>query len=123
MLLTAVGAIIACALCINGWHVDKCIAAFERLARLAFKSRFSFQIPFITKLCELLCSMLADSRYPATAVEEALQTTFGSVRGMTEHSAADEKGILVGIPVTTIRDVRTFVFSNYNGIGSRGQSG
>ncbi|KAH7016325.1 uncharacterized protein B0I36DRAFT_254112 [Microdochium trichocladiopsis] len=120
---SSVGAIITCALCINGWPVDKCIAAFESFARLAFKPRCSFRIPIITKLYELCWSMLADSRYSTIALEEALKSTFGSIRSMLDHSMADEKGILVGVPVTTIRDVRTFVFSNYNGIGRRGQSG
>jgi hypothetical protein len=121
--LTTSGAIIACALFINGWSVDDCIASFETLARLAFRPRPSFWIPVLSKLYEFVLSLLVDSRYPATNLETALRTVFGTA-SLMDCSKASEMGAMVGVPVTTIRDVSTCVFTNYNGVGRReGHSG
>jgi hypothetical protein len=141
------GAIIACALFVNGWSVEDCIASFEDLARLAFKprrsaglsraygfvrsllvhSRYPFRnletaLHVLSKAYEFVSSLVVDSRYPARNLEAALQAVFGSTRSMVECSTASEMGTMVGVPVTTIRNVSTCVFTNYNGVGKRESS-
>ena len=118
--LTArIGGIIILALCVNGWSVDKCTESFERLARLAFQPRPSLMIPMISPLVGFLVSFFADGRYSADNLEAALQVTFGRDRSILDCSRATASGTRIGLPVTTIRDVSTCVFTNYNGVGTR----
>ncbi|KAH7012191.1 acyl transferase/acyl hydrolase/lysophospholipase, partial [Microdochium trichocladiopsis] len=114
---TSSGAIIACALCINGWDIKVCTATFESFAAEAFKARFPYRVPLLTKIYDLCLLMIADCRYSATNLEQSLQAVFGPTRSMLEYSRASEMGILVGVPVTTTSDVSCHIFSNYNGSG------
>ncbi|KAH7009108.1 acyl transferase/acyl hydrolase/lysophospholipase [Microdochium trichocladiopsis] len=116
---TSSGAIIACALCINGWDIKVCTATFESFAAEAFKARFPYRVPLLTKIYDLCLLMIADCRYSATNLEQSLQAVFGPTRSMLEYSRASEMGILVGVPVTTTSDVSCNIFSNYNGSGRR----
>ncbi|KFA53721.1 hypothetical protein S40293_09644 [Stachybotrys chartarum IBT 40293] len=116
---TSSGAIIAYALFINGWPVEDCIASFESLARLAFKPRSLHGIPFLSKICNFILSFLVDSRYPSKNLDAALSMAFGSTRNIMECSEASKTGTMVGVPVTTIRDVSPCIFTNYNGVGKR----
>lgn len=113
------GAIIACALFINGWSVEDCIASFEDLSRLAFKPSLSCWIPILSNLYAFISSLLFDSKYSAGNLETALRMAFGSTRSIMDCSKASEFGTLVGMPVTTIRDVRPCISTNYNGAGKR----
>lgn len=118
--LTArIGGIIILALCVNGWSVDKCTESFERLAKLAFQPRPSLMIPMISPLVDFLVSFFADARYSADNLEAALQATFGRDRSILDCSRATTSGTRIGLPVTTIRDLSTCVFTNYNGVGTR----
>ncbi|KEY63947.1 hypothetical protein S7711_11621 [Stachybotrys chartarum IBT 7711] len=115
----SLGAIIAYALFINGWPVEDCIASFESLARLAFKPRSLHGIPFLSKICNFILSFLVDSRYPSKNLDAALSMAFGSTRNIMECSEASKTGTMVGVPVTTIRNVSPCIFTNYNGVGKR----
>jgi hypothetical protein len=114
------GAIIACALCINGWPVEDCIACFGLLARLAFRPRFWWlRSHFLFALCQLLLPLLVDSRYPAKKLETLLQKVFGARRSIMDCSKATETGANVGITVTTIQDASACIFTSYNAVGQR----
>ena len=71
--LILTGALIACALCINGWSVDQCIQSFETSSRLAFEtSRYTRIVrslfraaPFVAPAVELVKSLLVDYKYAA----------------------------------------------------------
>jgi hypothetical protein len=75
--LILTGALIACALCINGWSVDQCIEYFETSSRLAFEtSRYSRIVrslfhaaPFVAPAVELVKSLLVDCKYAADQLE------------------------------------------------------
>ena len=101
--------------------MEQCIERSEQLAKLAFQPRPSSNIPFISWFLDFLVSYFADGRYPAENLEAALQETFGSERSMLDCSMATGTGTRIALPVTTIRDVSTCLFTNYNGIGSRPQ--
>jgi hypothetical protein len=95
--------------------VEQCIDRFESLAKFAFKPRPSSGIPLI----DFFVSIFADGRYPADNLEAALQEEFESDRSILDCSKATAAGTRLGFPVTTIRDTSTFVFTNYNGVGTR----
>lgn len=120
-------------LCIIGLSVELCIERFEGFAKFAFKPRSSSAIPIISPIIDFLLSgipiispiidflvsIFADGRYPADNLEAALQDEFGSERSILDCSKATAAGTRVGLPVTTIRDTSTCVFTNYNGVGTR----
>ncbi|GKT68914.1 patatin family protein [Colletotrichum tofieldiae] len=131
---TSSGAISAGALCINGWTVDECIARFESLSNQAFTPRgvpsipiigsfvrLMMQVPFVATVVRAAALLLFDSRYPSRHIEQALRDMFGSERSIADYSAADTMGAMVGMTVATVQDASACIFTNYNGVGHRGE--
>lgn len=117
------GAISVCGLCINGWPLEDCIASSEALAKVVFKPRDVSQLPLawirpVHNFWQLLLSLVLDSRYPSKRLETTLQKLFGSKRSIMDHSVASKMGQFVGMPITT-GDGRTYIVTNYNGVGQR----
>jgi hypothetical protein len=112
---------------INGWSVDDCANVFEGLAKKAFEPRWFFhipvlpRIPILSHILEFLVSYLADGLYAAEGLEAALKDAFGSDRSILECSHATAIGARVGLPVTTIFETDSCIFTNYNGVGARPQ--
>ena len=111
-------------MCANGWSVEQCTKSFERLAELAFQPRWLPprwlpDIPLLSNGLNFLIWYLFDGRYPADNLEAALQETFGDDRSILDCSKATATGTRIGLPVTTIGDTSTCVFTNYNGVGER----
>jgi hypothetical protein len=109
------------AMFINGWSIDESTESFEKLAKVAFKRRKVLDIPFLSRIHELLKSYLADGLYPAENIEAALQAVFGKDKSILDYSHATSIGARVGLPVATIREPSSCIFTNYNGVGTRDQ--
>ena len=96
---------------------------FERLAIFAFEPRFFFKFPMFPRALNLSLSIffsyIFDGRYSADNLEAALQEVFGNNRSLIDFSRATAAGTRVGLPVTTIQDTSTCIFTNYNGTGKR----
>lgn len=126
-MLTVTGAMIACALCINGWSVQECTEYFEKSSRLAFEKRQSFQIvesllgivPFVVPALQLVLSLLVDSKYAADRLEAIQQEAYGADRSIVDSRHASGAGAMVGVTLTRTDDTSTFIVTNYNGAGSR----
>ncbi|CCD42661.1 similar to patatin-like phospholipase [Botrytis cinerea T4] len=123
---TSIGAIVALKLCVMGWSIEKCIERAEHFAKFAFQPRLVSRIPaFIPKIPGLsafvsfLISYFADGCYSADYLEEILQEEFGKERSILDCSNATATGTRIGIPVTTIQDATTCIFTNYNAVGTR----
>lgn len=118
---------IACALCINGWPLDKCIEYFETSAALAFEKRPLFQalaslfghVPLVVPAIQLMVSLLVDSKYSAQRLEGIQQDAYGVSQSIVQSREAAEAGALVGVTLTSTHDTSTFIVTNYNGIGDR----
>ncbi|PWW72373.1 hypothetical protein C7212DRAFT_348296 [Tuber magnatum] len=82
------GGLIAFGLFIKGWSVEECLKRFINLAENAFKPRKFVPVPVLSKIQELLISYLADSRYKAQSLENALQEAWYSFGSMRCTSAA-----------------------------------
>jgi hypothetical protein len=107
----------------NGWSIEKSSETFERLAKLAFKRRKVWNIPFFSRILELLVSYFTDGLYPAENIEGALKEVFGTKRSILDYSYATSIGAKIGLPVATILEKPlTRIFTNYNGIGARGRN-
>ena len=109
------------AMFINGWSIEQSTKTFEELAKVAFKPRKVLNIPFLSRIHELLKTYLADGLYPAENIEAALKEVFGVDRSILDCSHATSIGTRVGLPVATIREPLSCIFTNYNGVGSREQ--
>jgi hypothetical protein len=107
------------AMFINGWSIDESTESFEKLAKVAFKRRKVLDIPFLSCIYEILKSYLADGLYPAENIEVALQAVFGKDKTILDYSHATSIGARVGLPVATIREPSSCIFTNYNGVGTR----
>ncbi|KAL5324766.1 hypothetical protein ACEPPN_005883 [Leptodophora sp. 'Broadleaf-Isolate-01'] len=70
------GGLIVMAMFINGWSIDESTESFKKLAKVAFKRRKVLDIPFLSRVHELLMSYLANGLYPAENIEAALQAVF-----------------------------------------------
>jgi hypothetical protein len=101
--------------------VEQCIERYERLVTKAFVPRPSLKIPLLSPILDFCISFIADGRYPVANLEAALQEAFGNDRSIIDCSNATATGTRFGLPVTTIRDTSTCVFTNYNGVGTRPQ--
>jgi hypothetical protein len=125
--LTATGAMIACALCINGWPVPKCTEYFETSSRFAFEKRPSFRVvesllghlPVVVPAIELVMSLLVDSKYSAGQLEAIQQDAYGVDRSIVDSRHASRSGALVGVTLTRTDDTSTFIVTNYNRAGKR----
>ncbi|KAI9762170.1 MAG: hypothetical protein M1840_001465 [Geoglossum simile] len=113
---TSSGAMIILAMFVNGWSVEECSRVFESLSKPAFQRRTFLRIPLLSHIQECLMSYLADSLYAADNLEEALQETFGD-RSLLDCSYATTIGAKIGVTATTISDLCTCVFTNYNRAG------
>jgi hypothetical protein len=119
--------------------IDDSTEAFTKLADLAFKPRQVFspiisnilfpilsRIPFLSRIrllssiCVLFKAFRADSLYPAENIEAALQAVFGKEKTILDYSHATSIGTRVGLPVATIREPSSCIFTNYNSVGTRG---
>lgn len=58
---------------INGQSIDDSAKAFEKLAELAFKRRKTLDIPLLSRLYELVASIVTDGLYPAKNIEAILK--------------------------------------------------
>ena len=104
---------------VNGWSIDDSTETFEKLAKLAFKPRKVFNIPFLPNLLEALISYFADGLYPPENIEAALKQAFGG-RSILDYSHATSTGTRIGIPVATVDGKPSRrIFTNYNGVGER----
>ncbi|KAM3560564.1 hypothetical protein ARSEF4850_003607 [Beauveria asiatica] len=122
---TSSGAMTACALCLNGWDVDRCIEYFELSSCQAFDTNRLFRVvaplvgdvPILSPLLQVLSSLLVDSKYSAKRLESIQKDAYGESRSIVDSYAASEMGISLGVTLTTTDDASTCIATNYNGLG------
>jgi hypothetical protein len=109
------------AMFIKGLSIEESEITFEKLAKLAFKPRKVPNIPFICRIYKLLKTYSANGLYLAENIETALKEFFGIDRSILNCLYATSIGTRVGVPVATIRELSSCIFTNYNSVGSREQ--
>ncbi|KAL7940049.1 acyl transferase/acyl hydrolase/lysophospholipase [Trichoderma barbatum] len=118
---TSSGALIACALIINGWSIERCINYFEESSIKAFEKRQLFQlffcifgyIPILSPAFRLIMSLLVGSKYSARELEMIQQEVYGQHRGIMDSKEASEMGTFMGVTLTSTDDTNTFIATNY----------
>ncbi|KAM5527445.1 hypothetical protein FOXYSP1_20317 [Fusarium oxysporum f. sp. phaseoli] len=126
---TSSGALSVICLDILGWNVDDCMSHLKQFAQQSFiqrSSRFTRllnRLPLLSNvawLFQLICTLLADSKYTAEGLEKLLIETYGQNRSTTDISPATAMGAHVGVTLTRARDGSVFLATNYN--SARGQA-
>ncbi|KAH7142375.1 acyl transferase/acyl hydrolase/lysophospholipase, partial [Fusarium sp. MPI-SDFR-AT-0072] len=110
---TSSGALSVICLDILGWNVDDCMSHLKQFAEQSFiqrSSRFTRllnRLPLLSNvawLFQLICTLLADSKYTAEGLEKLLIETYGQNRSTTDISPATAMGAHVGVTLTRARD-------------------
>lgn len=118
---------IACGLFLKGWSVEDCIQYIDVSMLLAFQRHLFIRLvllfiggfPFLPNLVEFLVSLVVDSKYSAERLEMLQRDVYGSSRSIMDSPEANKMGVQVAITLTTTRDAKTNIVTNYNGIGDR----
>ncbi|KAH8798354.1 hypothetical protein F5884DRAFT_870284 [Xylogone sp. PMI_703] len=114
---TSSGGIAIMDMILNGSSVSKSMKQFERSSISSFKRRFGRMNWGLCWLLELLISCV-EGLYPASNLEGELIKQFGAETTLMDRSAATEKGTKFAVTATGAHNT-PFLFSNYNGVGSR----
>jgi hypothetical protein len=105
---------------LKGWPVKECTTAFEKQADVAFRKPLASiplisNIPLISTVGELIAALFNDAIYRAKHLEGVLKETLGSDMKMQDSSYATTIGAKIGLPVATVSEASTLLFTNYNG--------
>lgn len=112
------GGLIVLCLFLLGWDVPRCIREFDTLARQFFIKRQKESQSPLGYLHRVFKCWLSDGCYDVSSLEVTLKSCFGLSRRMFD-APTSISGIKVGVTASTISDASSFVFSNYNGLGTR----
>jgi hypothetical protein len=101
------------------WDVSRCSQIFEQLAKRCFRKQWLSGLPILCRLNSLLKCWMSDGRYDAVDLEASLKQCFGSQKCLFDTPESSFSGVKVGVTATTISNATPFIFSNYNGEGTR----
>ena len=99
------------------WDIAQCAQLFDRLTRQLFWAGHRRANAFHSVRRFLKC-WLTDGCYDVEVLESLLKENFGDHRRVFD-SPQPNSGAKVAVTATTISNAFPFVFSNYNGVGSR----
>ena len=102
---------------LKGWSAAECTEALENQADVAFQSWPLADIPLFSTISKMLLAVFNDAAYHAQSLEQVLRDTYGSATKMLDPSYATTIGAKIGLPVATVSDPSTLLFTNYNDIG------
>jgi hypothetical protein len=108
-------------------EVSDCITAFKGLAGKAFSCQNPFGSSIFARLLGFVSSLLTDSLYGATKMEECVKEAYGpdTLLFGSLGSVSRVSGIKVAVTTMAVSNSRLCILSNYNGrqtrkgIGSR----
>lgn len=99
------GALIILNLFVNGQSIEDSSRAFEKLAELAFKRRGALDVPLLSRLYELIASIVTGGLYPVNNIEAVFKEVFGADRSILDCSHTTATGIKM--------DCRWQLFANH----------
>jgi len=113
------GGLIVLGLFLKHWDVPRCIRVFDILIRDFFGIHLTKGSGLLTRLRDWFRCWLSDGRYDVTALETSLKEIFGDDRRLFDVDRFGVSGQKIAVTATTLSDASTYIFSNYNGIGTR----
>jgi hypothetical protein len=101
--------------------LSECITAFKRLATKAFSRHRRFGHSLLGRALDFLSSLLTDSTYGATEIEQCVKEAFGSDGLLFGNvkTTPGVSGIKIAVTTMTVSDSQLCILSNYNGSGTR----
>jgi hypothetical protein len=102
-------------------EVSDCITAFKRLAGKAFSRHNQFSSCIFTRLLGFVSSLLTDSLYGATEMEECVKEAYGpdTLLFGSLGSVSRVSGMKVAVTTMAVSNSRLCILSNYNGRQTR----
>lgn len=77
---------------------------------------------FMTRVREYFRCWLSDGCYDDAALESLLKEIFGENQRLFDAESCGVSGTKVAVTATTISNASPYIFSNYNGCGTRAQT-
>ena len=114
-----VGGLIVLGLFLKHWDVSRCMRVFDVLIRDFFGIHMTKGSGVLTRLRDWFRCWLSDGRYDVSMLEASLKDVFGDDRRIFDVDRYGASGRKVVVTATTLSDASTYIFSNYNGIGTR----
>jgi len=91
---------------------------FLDIAERIFKRRKAFNIPFISRVFELIVLYFTNGLYSAQNIESVLKEVFGIDKSILNCSYVTSIGTKIGLPVAIVSSHPLYrIFTNYNGVG------
>ncbi|KAL9128704.1 MAG: hypothetical protein Q9217_002665 [Psora testacea] len=113
------GGLIVLGLFFKNWDTYECTRIFDILVRDFFGMHLTKGHGLLARLRDHFRSWLSDGCYDVKGLEDALKEKFGEQRRIFEADGQNPCGVKVAVTATTISDAYTYIFSNYNGCGTR----
>lgn len=113
------GGLIILGLFLKHWNVTRCARVFDHLIKDFFSTNISKASGLLTRLRHWLRCWLSDGCYDVTALESSLKKIFGDDRKVFDIDRYGVSGQKIAVTATTLSDASTYIFSNYNGMGTR----
>ncbi|KAI9760680.1 MAG: hypothetical protein M1840_002356 [Geoglossum simile] len=118
---TSAGGLIILGMFLRQWDISYCSRIFEQLAKRCFRKRRLSGLPILCRVNRLLKCWTCDGCYDTVDLEASLKQCFGSQKCF-DTPESSFSGAKVGVTATTISNATPFIFSNYNGEGTRNAS-
>lgn len=95
---------------------------FCKFAKFSFEKEKTLGIPFLAWIAKALRLYRRDGIYKAESIESVLKFVLGGKQTMLDISYATEVGAKLCVLVATVLKQPSYrVFTNYNGVGQRGE--
>ncbi|KAL6716956.1 hypothetical protein ACLMJK_004869 [Lecanora helva] len=118
---TSSGGLIVLGLFLKHWDVSRCIRVFDVLIRDFFGIHMTQGSGLLPRLRDWFRCWLSDGCYDVGALEASLKDVFGDDQRMFDINRSGPSSTKVAVTATTLSDASTYIFSNYNGVGTRGR--
>ena len=113
------GGLVVIGLFLKQWDTHRCSQIFDSFTRDFFGVHLTKGRSFFTRMRDYFRCWLIDGCYDVGLLECTLKDVLGSQQRMFDTHESGISGCKVAVTATTISDASAFVFSNYNGDGTR----
>jgi hypothetical protein len=102
-------------------NIGECIAVFKHLARRVFSLRNQYGSSIFARILAFLSSLLTDSQYGATEMEECVKEAYGpdALLFGSSGSGSGISGTKIAVTTMGVSNSQLCILSNYNGRESR----
>ena len=104
---------------IQQWPIDRCVEVFTLLSKRLFGRDQLPNRSVKDNVRRMLRGWLSDGFYDYKGLEAALIDQFGGTKRMFDYRPLMISGTKVAVTAANINEASSFIFTNYNGEGTR----